>query len=247
MGTIEKSDGLTADGMSLVREQIEKVFTVALLAEDPCKWREAYLKDGWVRLYKEWLYEKEETANLPRFVESANKNEALLERLRLGLGITEAEKEFVEHKFYYPEQSLPAHLAGSKIDAFPSPKMASEKVSPARRGYLNRWHIEYVYFCGFSHVLMDKQIVMQMQRDTSLQAIEPRANLLEVHAGRGLMGSYMAGACAAADVYTLTGDIELMVELSSFWTRMTKVSLTAISLWEQGIKQILPAQVDAID
>lgn len=41
-----------SDAMSLVREQIEKVYVVALILDDPAKWIEIYFKDDWRRLYK---------------------------------------------------------------------------------------------------------------------------------------------------------------------------------------------------
>jgi hypothetical protein len=56
--------GAIADAMSLAREQIEKMFVVALLLEDPDRWTNAYLRDDWRRRYERFLLERSERSGL---------------------------------------------------------------------------------------------------------------------------------------------------------------------------------------
>jgi len=98
-----------ADAMSLTREQIEKVYVVALLLEDPRRWTVSYLKDDWRQRYERFLLERDEHSGLKRyegFYEKAFSDE--IESERTGLGITAIEQEYVEWEYRKrPGESVP--------------------------------------------------------------------------------------------------------------------------------------------
>jgi hypothetical protein len=56
----EEDPYLGADALSLAREQVEKVFAVALPCEDPPRWARVYLEHAWRRTFGRYLLEKEE-------------------------------------------------------------------------------------------------------------------------------------------------------------------------------------------
>jgi phosphoglycerate-specific signal transduction histidine kinase len=89
--------------MSLVREQIEKVFVISLLLDDPDKWIPIYFKDDLRRFYKyQFLVLEEERKSLPRFQVDKDKREKILENLKNNADLSDLEKELIEHKFTQP-------------------------------------------------------------------------------------------------------------------------------------------------
>lgn len=64
MKSREENPSALADAMSLAREQIEKVFAVVLLLEEPEPWTLRYLKDDWRRHYERHLLDLDERSGL---------------------------------------------------------------------------------------------------------------------------------------------------------------------------------------
>ena len=129
-----------ADAMSLAREQVEKVYAVALLLEDPEGWTERYLKDAWRKSYERHLIEAHERHGLPRYADSLDRRSDALYRERRSLGITDEEEEFVEWNFENPpwllekRPKIPIHLndAEKAIATFPTPGGTIKNVSSDR-------------------------------------------------------------------------------------------------------------------
>ncbi len=55
----------SVDALSLARLQLESLYTVCLMFEDP-KWVDNYVKDGWQKDYKLFLLRNEEWKRLPQ-------------------------------------------------------------------------------------------------------------------------------------------------------------------------------------
>jgi len=120
----DKNIRTSADAMSLVREQVEKVFVVSLLCDDPDRWIDVYAKDDFQRHYKHYLLTKQEREDLPRHQEYyKNIAPSMIERFLNWAKITPLEKEWIEFKFYNKGKPLPAHLSGAKIEPSPRPAM----------------------------------------------------------------------------------------------------------------------------
>jgi hypothetical protein len=60
-----------ADPMSLAQEQIEKVYVVMLLLEEPERWTERYLKDEWRKTYERHLLDFDERSGLERYQDAS--------------------------------------------------------------------------------------------------------------------------------------------------------------------------------
>ncbi len=156
MKNSEENPASMADAMSLAREQVEKVYAVALLLEDPEGWTERYLKDAWRKSYERHLIDAHERNGLPRYADHLNQRSDVLDQERRLLGITDEEEEFVEWTFENPlwlsEQrpKTPKHLkdAEKTIANFPTPGGTIKRVTNDRlKEALVRLYREYSYLC----------------------------------------------------------------------------------------------------
>ena len=137
------------DAVSLSREQVEKVFIICLLLDDPDKWAILYQKYAWMKLYEDFLLQTYECSELTRFEEfQTNIGPDILEKMRVECGVTlleqEATKNRFDNRFYARNAPLPAHLADHVIPAFPTPGNArSQPKDSGVRRLLDRWfHME---------------------------------------------------------------------------------------------------------
>src|SRR5262245_16359284 len=158
VGQYEREMELSSDALSLAREQVEKIFVLALIIDDPVMWIQAYLKDGWKKKYEYFLLDREENQNLPDHVEFlTNIGPRLIEEGRVINGITNDEMAAIEFRFLNPGKELPQNLMGKLIEDFPTPGVAKEQIKDAAlKNALKRWHLEYRLICGYNHVGMDK-------------------------------------------------------------------------------------------
>lgn len=153
-----------ADAMSLAHEQIEKVYAVVLLLEDPVPWTERYVKDSWRKSYERHLLDKDERSGLARYTLFLDHQADALEGERKMLGITEEEKKVVEIRYKdlpgLPRTKItdPAlKVAEQTIANFPTPAAVIQAVSdPQLAEALRRWYREYAYFSGYTHSGFDK-------------------------------------------------------------------------------------------
>ena len=74
---------LAADAASLSREQVEKLYTLALIIEEPKKWIRQYLRNNWKAMYERLLLDQQEYKHLSRITEFVNKAGAqMIEQMR---------------------------------------------------------------------------------------------------------------------------------------------------------------------
>lgn len=247
-----KSDlNYASDAMSLVREQIEKVFVISLILDDPGKWIPIYFKDDWRRFYKyQFLVLEEERNSLPRFQVDKDKREKILENLKNNADLSDLEKELIEHKFTQPGVSRPAHLASVEIPQFPAPREAAEKViDSTTKEFLLRWHKEYEYVCGYSHVGLEKLQVISMQRVRNRLSEEAKKKFVNNEIVQpAITMSYLAtaSACTEAWKYLKQYDLDLsksdefLDAILTFWDKLRKQSLWGIVFWEIHARIVLP-------
>jgi cytidine deaminase len=81
-----KHYALMGDALSLAREQVEKVFIVASLLDNPDQACRQYMRSSWKTEYEKFLLEKEEHAENERFEEFLkDTTPKRLERMRRNL------------------------------------------------------------------------------------------------------------------------------------------------------------------
>lgn len=233
--------GHTGDALSLVREQIEKLFALQLVCEDSNKWVPVYLKDGWRKAYLMFLHEQAEVAELPRFQEFiTNHGPHCMEQLRLGYGVTDDEKEVVELKA--ARQPVPPSLKPHELEEFPTPGKALSKLKDAsRKAFMERWYVEYKRYCSFSHVLTQKVVLNQMQTHGIRVDLMMRTDFLNKHIEPALILSYLAIGSAVAEINKVIGhNHEVLESLSELWETFRRGSLLGVAFWDIRVNDLLP-------
>jgi hypothetical protein len=245
----ENDPGHLSDARSLVREQIEKIFVVALLLEDPPKWIRVYFQDDWRRLhkYEEMLLFKERE-NLPRFSASDAEATQRYEAWRQFIGVTDEEKELIEFRVHHSGEPAPTHLRGVNVPKFPTPGDVGKYISDApTQEFLRRWHREYEFFCGFSHVGLDKMFAPVIDQSRQFNTGE-KDIILDTEVRVTITHSYLAAASAAAISYkyaverdpSLQNSIDAINSISNMWSELKEISLFAKVLWGMYVKDTLP-------
>jgi lambda repressor-like predicted transcriptional regulator len=264
----EENPASMADAMSLAREQVEKVYAVALLVEDPEGWTERYLKDAWRTSYERHLIDAHERNGLPRYEDSLDQRSEDLDRKRRSLGITDEEEECVEWSFENPpwlsqkRPKTPKHLldAEKSIATFPTPGGTIKKVtSDSLKEALVRLYREYSYLCGYSHSGFSKLLPGYMEGHMSLTTSE-KQKVVETEYNQSIMLSYLGAGIACAEAATrklprdpagTSGpprpvvDANLLVKLSDLWGVLQSSSLLGRALYEMRLRHILPPTMGA--
>lgn len=238
------------DAMSLVREQVEKVFVITLLLDDPQKWILVYFKDDWRRFYEyDVLLNGREQKDLPGFeFDNAQKNR--LRILQNNASVSELEKEWLEFKFYNPGSAIPSHLKGSSIPEFPTPGKVKENMNDkSAEEFLVRLHKEYKRICGYSHVGLDKLQIVSMRVVPNRLSESHKDVFLEQALIRPAMWtSYLTVACACTEAYKylqqydpdISRTAQLLDILYDFWAVLRQQSLIGKVFWGIRAKRVLP-------
>lgn len=258
----EENPSGMADAMSLAREQIEKVFVVALLLEEPERWTGRYLKDGWRKTYERHLLDADERSGLTRYDDFLKKHADALENDRRGLGVTDQEKEFVEWRYRNPPGTpRPDHLkeASKTIAQFPMPKEVIEGVSDPQLGNaLRRWQREYGYFSAYTHSGSRKLMAGSIEGSIMLRAPQ-KEKVLETEYVQSIMFSYLGTGLACAEAATRAlprgpggkgparnvADADLLVRVSDLWDLLERTSLVGRALYEMRSRHVLPPKIGA--
>jgi hypothetical protein len=238
-----------SDAKSLLREQVEKVFLVSLILDDPDKWMRLYFKDGWRRFYKHSiLIEAEETKNLSRFAHWKNEAEQKLEFYRKISGVTDEEKELVVFKFNNPGCAPPLHLKGVPLPYFPTPGQVKELVSDANtKIFLTRWHHEYEYLCGYSHIGEEKIMISSMNKSRLSEAKKKEYIQKEIILP-SISISYLsvASTCTEAWKFLIKYDNDLskssdfLNAILDFWEDVSQLGLIGKLFWNIHAKKVFP-------
>jgi hypothetical protein len=250
-----------ADAMSLAREQIEKVYTVVLLLEDPEAWTERYVKDAWRKSYERHLLDKDERSGLPRYKQFLNDQANSLEEERKLLGITAEEKKVVEIRYKDVPGSKRTKIADPAFKAaeqtianFPMPmEVIRTVIDPQLKLALARFYREYGYFSGYSHSGFAKLMRGFMEGNMKLTTSQ-KEKVVETEYAQSIMASYLATGIACAEAATRrlprgpggssgaspVAEAELLVKLSDLWTLLERSSLVGRALYEMRARHVLP-------
>jgi hypothetical protein len=224
------------DAMLLVRDQLEKVFTITLLLSDPGKWMSIYSQDDWRRAYERHLYEKIEKENLSRFTEyHGNIAPQALENLRVRSGVSDAQKEWVEFKYHNPGAALPDHLRNHKVVEFPTAGAARKELSAHESAsMLQRLYKEYKYLSGYAHSGAIKMFAQGISdRRLSVSQENKERFFQNENLGPAIVTSYCESLAACTETFQhFNGDIDLLAALTTQWEHLKEISLLAKALWD---------------
>ena len=248
----DKDNLMYGDAVSLSREQVEKVFIICLLLDDPDKWAILYQKYAWMKLYEDFLLQTYECSELPRFEEfQTNIGPDILEKMRVECSVTlleqEATKNRFDNRFYARNAPLPAHLADHVIPAFPTPGNArSQPKDSGVRRLLDRWFHQWRQLCDYSHVGDDKVLMAAILGRGSPVDDSRQRTFVERSVHPSLVISWVAAACACTEVgrMCLAQDTDLAASLTEFWTILEQRSLLGQLFWESRAKHLLPFLLD---
>lgn len=250
-----------ADAMSLAREQVEKVYMVALLLEDPEPWTRRYFKDAWRKDYERHLVESHERHALARYEDHLNRRSDVLDGQRRAFGITDEEERYLIWSFENPRwlserrPKTPEHLRDAEraIATFPGPGGTINRVTDGRlKEALVRLYREYAFLCGFAHSGFDKLLPGYMGARPGLTEGQ-RREVAEKEYAQSILLSYLATAFACAEAATrklprgrdgasgrrTVADAELLVKLSEL-DELRETSLLGRSLHEMRVRHVLP-------
>ncbi len=237
---------LGVDALSLAREQVEKVFAVALLCEDPTRWARTYLEDAWRRMFERYLLEKEERQDLAGFQGFVQQAYAKVEGVRNGLGIAEDVRDLIEYKFFNPQDPKggpPRHLVGvKKLEKFPMPSGVLQQIAGPKKEFLRRWYREYQFFCDFTHCGMGKLEPVHLYDPGSRFSREEKEVYYAKEIQYAAVVSYITMASTCTELVELLGisDFDRVVELTDLWAFLRARFFLAKAMWGLRAQHLLP-------
>ncbi len=173
----KKNYAIVADAVSLAREQVEKVFNITLLLDNPNKWVIQSFRSSWKTDYEGLLLEKEEYGNNPRYQEYLNKYapkylEKMRKHPRSGgkqkVIVSKLAMRVVKFNWDFPGSKRPVWLKYKRgiqdylrdYFEFPTPGKAAKTIeNPELRKFLYRWHKEYTFMSQYSHAAFGKIVL----------------------------------------------------------------------------------------
>ncbi|MBC7931985.1 MAG: hypothetical protein H7Z38_15615 [Rubrivivax sp.] len=260
---------LIGDAASLVREQIEKIFTIALILDNPVKWMRQYLRSSWRTEYMEFLLESEEHGSNPRYEEHLK--ERYPEHLKRGQRppvpgrktetvVSDFAKRTMKYNWDNPSGPEPQWFR-KVMSKIKNPRKRSQRVrdyvrnyfefpTPGRaagiikdmdlRQFLFRWHKEYSHVCQYSHVALGKMILPVMSEFKDIEHAEKVKIYGQLIATRVLFTSHTAAATACAlVVHALINTCGAKSEVEEYWKELYERSLPSKALWNMYIKDLL--------
>lgn len=253
-----------ADAMSLAREQIEKVYVVSLLLENPEEWTARYVKDAWRKSYERHLLDADERSGLARHKKFFDQQANSLDNERKELGITDEEKKVVEIRYRdvpgCPRTKItdPAlKAAEGTIADFPTPMTVIRQVADRQlKLALGRWYREYGHFSGYSHSGFYKLMPGFIEGNMKLTSSQ-KEKVIDTEYAQSIMVSYLAIGMACVEAATRNlprgpagssgaarvADFDLLVKLSDLWELLEWCSLVGRALYEMRARHILPPTI----
>jgi hypothetical protein len=262
----KKDYSIVPDATSLVREQIEKIYIIALFVDNPRKWILHYSRAAWRTDYENYRLELEEYGAIDRHQEFLKKHypEFLSNMQRIKIGnrtetiVSDFAKRGLQHQWDNPGDQKPSWFVKAqkgkrkKINRlrdyirnyyeFPTPGRAAATITdePLRR-FLFRWHRDYSTVCQYSHVAFGKILIPYMSDEHKdwKHAEKTEYNGRKL-AERTVYWSLISAATSCAlIVRSLKHTYGSRDELKDFWKVLYGSSLAAKGYWEMYIKSIL--------
>lgn len=238
----DKRPVVAADAVSLVREQIEKVFLVSLLLSDWQKYVPIYFEEDWCRRFRYFQVQKKDRGNLERFQEFFSViGPQKFEERRQDLKLSEDIRDLIEFQVYNPGAEKPNRFRSVRLPQFPTPKNILDRSPVAERPALTRWYEEYRGVCGYTHVGADKlQMTTMTGRKVHFSDEQINAYFTKELVELAIL-SYVACAYTATELLSLiSGAIEPMAEVTKLWNALLDTSLSAKVFWEARSRTLLP-------
>jgi len=179
---------LISDAASLVREQVEKLFVVALVLDDPKRWIRQYLRSALKTDLVEYLVELDEHSDKPRYQEHLKERYPQYlkagQRIRVpGRGktttiVSDFALRALRHQLEIggPDPKWFSDAMKKRKDKskrkqklrqyvqhyfdFPTPGHVVQLINdPKLKLFLKRWHKEYTFICQYTHVALGKGMI----------------------------------------------------------------------------------------
>lgn len=239
-------DPETVDALLLARVQLEGLFSLCLMLEDP-KYVTAYVQDHWRKQYVKYLIVKEETKLLLRFQQFSAPEFQRLVMLGQQFGITPAHIHTVDKE----ELSIPmpAGMAEHSIQPFPTPGKGIKRItsSAEKRRMLERLYANYVDLCSFAHGLpqanLFKNIFDSRFPDRKFYSDSDVKNkYLHEVVGEAYITSFMSISQCTAELTVLYPNNMGIIEASyRAWKQLSEASLITKAVWETRTRKLLGA------
>jgi hypothetical protein len=260
-----KNYPIIADTGSLVREQLEKIYILVTVFQNPKYWVRQYRRNAYQKDYERYLLMKDEYGKIDRydsylkdFFPDYLKNQRCpptfgVVRGQRDILVTPFEEHVIRSHYYCPNVKKPKWFVKKMSKGtvksylrdyfnFPSPNdsMQSVAADPQLYTFLDRSYRDYKYFSSYSHVLMDKFVIGFYHRRKSAEAAEREEIYAQKKAEEYLFTSSTVGATLATLIVLQVSDhFGTRQETKEFWTRLRNYSLFAKALWSLYPKNVL--------
>lgn len=254
----KKDYPIVYDAASLVREQVEKIYNVALVLSNPRKWIKQYLRNAWRSDYQTFLLEVEEHGDNPRYAEFLQKHypEFLRKGQRPQVGrrkpktiVSDYAKRAATYvwqnpvgknpSWFKPKQSIRNYVRD--YFEFPTPGKATGEIKDRNlKRFLYRWHKEYSFISQYSHVTLEKMAVPMINENKDMYSPEKvRINGVRL-AERSVFTSQIATATSCVLILAvLKQTYGAKSALKEFWKELYGRSLLGKALWNMYVKELL--------
>jgi hypothetical protein len=243
------------DAASLAREQIEKIFSIALVLSNPHKWIRQEIRGTWRHALEAYLLAVDEHGQNPRYEEYLQKHylDYLKQQQRPPVGnketfVSDFARRALEHYWKNPAGKNPVWFKRKQAlrtyvrdyFEFPTPgKAVTYLKGKTRRRFLYRWHKEYSYFSQFTHISLEKAIIPEMYQSKGYWERkilnENAQRLME----RVIFISYTAVASSCTLIVNSTRDsYGARPYLKDFWAQLRETSLFSKAIWNIYPKRI---------
>jgi hypothetical protein len=234
------------DALLLARVQLEGLFSLCLMLEDP-KYVTAYVQEHWRKQYVEYLIAKEETKLLSRYQPLDTPELQRLVTLGQQFGIAPAHIHTVDkEELGIP---MPAGMAEEPIPPFPTPSKGTKKIisSAEKKRMLERLYAKYVYLCSFAHGLPQANLFKNIfdsrfpDRKFVLDS-DVRNSYRQQVVSEAYITSLMSIAQCTAELTVLyPNNIELIEAACRAWGQLSGASLITKAVWEIRTQKLLGA------
>jgi len=239
-------DPETVDALLLARVQLECLFSLCLMLEDP-KYVTAYVQDHWRKQYVEYLIAKEETKLLSRYQPENTPQLQRLVMLGQQFGIAPAHIHTVDkEELGIP---MPAGMAEEPVRPFPTPGKGIKKItsSAEKKRMLERLYAKYVYLCSFAHGLpqanLYKNIFDSRFPDRKfLRDSDVKDSYRQQVVSEAYITSFMSiSQCMAELTVLYPNSMEIIEAACRAWKQLSGASLVTKAVWEIRTRKLLGA------
>ena len=263
----EPDKRLISDAASLVREQVEKLFVIVLVLDNPAKWIKQYLRSDLKNALVEYLVELDEHSDKPRYQETLRERypaylkagqrpqirrkkpvtlvsdfamRAMRYHLEIGGPDPKWFKEAISRRTKKKKKQEMRNYVRDYFD-FPTPGRVIGLIKKKKiKPFLYRWHKEYSFICQYTHVALGKGMLSTLCEFKDWKHADMVENYSQKLAGRILFTSHSAAASACAIVATrLINSYGAKAQMREYWKELHTRALPARAFWNLYIKQLL--------